>query len=253
LITIARRLPTSRKTSRSAHGSFKATRWSIVSAASPKQADSTRRRTAMEQLARDYWPPLYAFLRRRGNSPEAAEDLTQEFFARLIEKKVLGGVQRAKGRFRAFLLAALKNFELNQIDKRQAEKRGGGVKTISLDIAEAESRYGRMSPERSTPEAIFNRRWALAVLERVVFALQRDYVEKGQGKLFDALKPALTMDTPGAYGMIAVRLGMNEPAVRVAAHRLRQRYRRMLRDQIAQTVADESMVEDEIRELFSCL
>jgi RNA polymerase sigma factor (sigma-70 family) len=207
---------------------FEATRWSIVLAAGGETAGCDRR-SALEELARSYWPPLYAYLRRDGHQPARAEDLVQGFFARLIEKNDLRSIDRSKGKFRSFVLASLKHFVLNQREKERALKRGGGVKTLSFDAGEAESRYGLEPVDRRTPEDVFNRRWALTVLDAVMARLQQEHVERGQGQVFQLLKGALTGDAAEGYAALAARLGTSEGALRVAAHRMRKRYRELLR------------------------
>jgi RNA polymerase sigma-70 factor (ECF subfamily) len=207
----------------------------------------------MDELARIYWFPLYAYIRHKGNSPEHAEDLVQGFFARLLEKESLAAVDPAKGKFRSFLLASLQNYLANEWDKARAAKRGGGRALISLDAQDAESRYLTEPATNQTPERIFEKRWALAVLERVLQRLRAEYVAKGQAEVFAALEHLLTSSSKEGYFEIAGKLQMNEGAVRLAAHRLRQRYRSILRDEIGQTVAEPNMVDEEIRQLLECL
>jgi RNA polymerase sigma-70 factor (ECF subfamily) len=231
---------------------FEATRWSVVLAAG--RGDSTRAAAALEHLCGTYWYPLYAFVRRQGRSPEDAQDLTQAFFARLIAKRDLAGVDRAKGRFRSFLLAALKHFLANEWDKARALKRGGGVHVTSLDVGDAETRYLREPADPETPERVFERRWALTLLDEVLHGLRAEYQARGQGTLFEELKGTLA-GGGGAEGHAAAarRLGMNEGAVKVAAHRLRRRYRDRLRAEIATTVDAPSEIDDELRHLFAVL
>jgi DNA-directed RNA polymerase specialized sigma24 family protein len=231
---------------------FAETRWSIVAAARDAGAGSSYRR-AMEELARSYWPPLYAYLRRHGQSPEQAEDLTQAFFARLIEKNDLSAVDAAKGKFRSFVLAALKHFVANEHDKERAQKRGGGVRTVSLDIGVADSECGFDPVDPSTPEQVFNRQWALAVLNMVVDRLRGEYVQRDQLPLFESLHGTLTGEVTAGYATLAGRLGTTEGALQVAAHRMRKRYRQLLREEVAQTVSDPSLVDDELRDLLKCL
>ncbi len=232
---------------------FVATRWSIVLAAGGQDADSKRQR-ALEELAQIYWFPLYAYVRRQGQSPEAAEDLTQEFFARLIEKHSLRHVDPAKGRFRSFLLASLNHFLANEYDKAQTQKRGGRRNIVALDALDAEARYAVEPVDDMTPERLFEQRWAWAVLDEVLLRLREQYAAKGQGALFEALKGAL-MQRPaaGQYDEVAHKLGMTQNAVVVAAHRLRGRYRKLLRDEIAQTVAEPGLVDAEVTYLLGCL
>lgn len=233
-------------------GRFAATRWSVVLAAG--RDDSAGARDALEHLCRTYWYPLYAFVRRQGRSPEDAQDLTQAFFARLIAKRDLADVDRAKGRFRSFLLAAMKHFLANEWDKAHALKRGGGVQVTSLDAGDAETRYLREPADPETPERIFERRWALTLLEEVLKRLRGEYAGGGRARLFDQLKDALTGEKSAVgYEEIARRTGMSEGAVKVAAHRMRRRYRDLLRAEIANTVAEPGEVEAELRHLIGVL
>ncbi|MBI3861413.1 MAG: sigma-70 family RNA polymerase sigma factor [Planctomycetia bacterium] len=235
------------------HVEFVATRWSVVLAAGGRNADSRRQR-ALEDLARIYWFPLYAYVRRQGQSPQTAEDLTQAFFARLIEKHSLRRVDRSKGKFRSFLLASLKHFLSNEYDKTRTEKRGGRIKVLALDAASAEARYSIEPVDHMTPERVFEQRWAWAVLDQVLLRLRAQYDARGQGGVFEALKGAL-LERPadGQYAESACELGMTQGAVVVAAHRLRGRYRKLLRDEIAQTVADPQQIDEEVQYLLGCL
>lgn len=232
---------------------FAATRWSVVLAAGGLKADSLRQR-ALEELARTYWFPLYAYVRRQGESPHAAEDLTQEFFARLIEKHSLRQVDRSKGKFRSFLLASLKHFLANEHDKANAQKRGGRTKVIALDAVDAEARYAIEPVDDMTPERVFEQRWAWAVLDQVLLRLREQYDAKGQRPLFELLKGSL-MQRPaaGEYAEVARELGMAQGTVVVAAHRLRGSYRKLLRDEIAQTVSDPELIDEEVKYLLGCL
>jgi RNA polymerase sigma factor (sigma-70 family) len=235
------------------HEPFVATRWSVVLAAGGPDADSKRQR-ALEELAQIYWFPLYAFVRRQGQSPETAEDLTQEFFSRLIEKHSLRHVDPSKGKFRSFLLASLKHFLGNDYDKAQAQKRGGRRKVVALDALNAEARYAIEPVDEMTPERLFEQRWAWAVLDQVLLRLREQYTAKGQVALFEALKGALLQrPVAGQYADVAHKLGMNQGAVVVAAHRLRGRNRKLLRDEIAQTVAEPGLVDAEVTYLLGCL
>jgi RNA polymerase sigma-70 factor (ECF subfamily) len=231
---------------------FALTHWSVVLAAG--RDDSVRAHDALEKLCRAYWFPIYAFVRRRGHSPHDAQDLTQEFFARLLEKNYLAGVDRAKGRFRSFLLGAVKHFLANEWDKARAQKRGGGKSPVPIDFSSAETSFGVEPADQWTAEKIFDRRWALALLELVLRRLREEHVRDGKEKLFEQLKPTLTEASRSiSYAEIATRLGSSEGAVKVAVHRLRQRYRELLRAEIADTVASPADVEDEIRNLFAAL
>jgi len=232
---------------------FTPTHWSVVLAAAGR-ADSTHARDALEKLCRNYWLPIYVFVRRQGHNPHDAQDLTQEFFARLLEKNFLAGVHREKGRFRSFMLASVKHFLANEWDKATAQKRGGGQVPISIDAELGESSFGLEPVDTVTAEKIYERRWALALLEQVLRRLREEYTRDGKEKQFEQLKPTLTEASRSVrYAEIAVRLGTSEGAVKVAVHRLRQRYRELLRAEIADTVANTSEIDDEIRNLFAAL
>jgi RNA polymerase sigma-70 factor (ECF subfamily) len=233
-------------------GQFASTRWTqILAAAAPAHPDA---REALASLCRTYWPPLYAFVRRRGFGPADAEDLTQGFFARLLRLDSLAGVRRERGRFRSFLLAALRNYLADERDRAHAAKRGAGL-VVPIDAAEAESGYQREPADAAaTPDAAFDRAWALTLLQTVTTRLQQDHVAAGQGELFAALSFCLTGSRGGPpYAELAAKLGLSEPAVRVAVHRLRKRYRQLLREEIAQTVARPEDVDNELRELRQAL
>ncbi len=202
-------------------------------------------------MCENYWFPVYAFVRRAGHSAEDAQDLTQEFFVRLLDKHFLAAADRKKGRFRTFLLTAVKRFLANEYDRIQAKKRGGGQTILSLEGLEA--RYCREPADTLTPERIFERQWALSLLDQVLARLQAEMTADGKAALFDALKDHLTGSQSAGYATTAARLGMTEGAVKAAAHRLRQRYRELLREEIAQTVASPDEIEEEIRYLFTCL
>jgi len=239
-------------TTPSGGGQFASTRWTqILAAADPAHPDA---REALAALCRTYWPPLYAFVRRRGHSPADAEDLTQGFFSRLLRLDSLASVQRERGRFRSFLLASLQHYLADEHDRTGAAKRGAGL-VIPLTADEAESGYQREAADpAATPDAAFDRAWALALLDTVAVRLRDDYAAAGQGGLFEALSFCLTgsrSDLP--YAELAVKLGLTEPAVRVAVHRLRKRYRQFLREEIAQTVARPEDVDDELRSLRRAL
>ncbi len=230
---------------------FVTTRWSVVLSA--RQDHSPEASAALEGLCRAYWFPLYAFVRRRGHAPHDAEDLTQEFFHRLIERRYLHAVDHRKGRFRTFLLAALEHFLANEWRRSRAQRRGGGQTPISIDEA-AEQWYEAAVAAGGTPERIYERRWALAFLDRVIGRLRAEMVSAGRGVHFDVLKPALTGDRlAGGYAALAVRLETSEAAVKMAISRLRQRYGELLREEITETVADPAEVEDELRALLAAL
>jgi RNA polymerase sigma factor (sigma-70 family) len=231
---------------------FAATHWSVVLAA--RRSDPAQALGALEKLCHAYWHPIYAFVRRQGHPPHDAQDLTQEFFARLLEKNYLAAVDQAKGRFRSFLLASLKHFLANEWDKARAQKRGGGQALIPIDTAGAETSCGFDLADNLTAEKIFERRWALALLDQVLRRLREEYTRDGKERLFEQLKATLTGASRTApYAEIAARLDTSEGAVKVAAHRLRQRYRELLRAEIADTVAGPAEIDDEIRNLFAAL
>lgn len=231
---------------------FATTRWSLVLAAGRRSTAGSRR--ALAALCAAYWGPLYAYVRRRGFPADEAQDLTQEFFARLLEKQVLQHAARDRGRFRAFLLAALKNFISNfRRDARALKRRPhGGV--LSLDFAAAEERFSREPLDRLTPEKLFERRWACTLLEQTLGRLQAEYEKAGKGALFERLKPYLAAGpNTVSYAEAAAELGRSEGAVKVAVHRLRSRYRQLLRREVSQTVAGADDVEEELRSLFRAL
>ena len=207
--------------------------------------------SALEQLCRTYWFPLYAYVRRRGQSKANAEDLTQAFFARLLEKNFLAGLDGEKGKFRAFLLVALKHFLANEWDKARAQKRGGGEVPLSLDWQTADTKFQVAATNEPSPDRAFDREWALALLGRVIERLQAESEAEGKGKVFAQLKSFLMAGQgESAQAEVAKALGMEEGAVRVAIHRLRKRYRQLLRDEIANTLSDPKMVDEEMRALF---
>jgi RNA polymerase sigma factor (sigma-70 family) len=231
---------------------FVTTHWSLV--LSVGRSDSTHARDALEKLCRTYWPPIYAFVRRQGHSPHDAEDLTQAFFTRVLAKNYFADADRTRGRFRSFLLGSLKHFLANEWDKAKAQKRGSGQKAIPIDTANVETSCGFEPADNLTPERIFERRWALTLLDQVLRQLRKEYIRDGREKLFDQLKPTLTEASRTVrYAEIAARLETSEGAVKVAVHRLRQRYRELLRAEIADTVADPDEIKDEIGNLFAAL
>lgn len=234
----------------SAH-QFAATHWTVVLTA---RGDNTQSRVALEKLCQSYWPPIYAYVRRQGHTPHDAQDLTQEFFTRLLKKNYLADVDRSKGKFRSFLLASLKHFLANEWDKAHAQKRGGGKIIFSIDQKAAESSCGFDLPDHLTAEKIFERRWAMTLLEQTLARLRREYIGDGKEKLFEQLKSTLTGDRNSIpYAEMAIRLRTSEGNIKVAVHRLRQRYRELLRAEIAETVSNREEVEDELRNLFAAL
>lgn len=229
---------------------FETTHWSVVRAAA--NADSPRAEAALSQLCRGYWYPVYAYVRRRGHAPHDAQDLTQEFFARLLEKRWLEAVQEERGRFRWFLLSALKRFLANEWNRDHALKRGGGQPVVSLDETTAEGRYQHEIADPATPDKLFDQSWALTLLEGAQNRLRQEYESTGRGVVFDQLKIFLSGDrAPLTLAEAGLPLGMAEGAVKVAVHRLRHRYRECLREEIAQTVASPEEVDEEIRQLFA--
>jgi RNA polymerase sigma-70 factor (ECF subfamily) len=230
---------------------FATTHWSLVLAArdraEPGAAD------ALASLCALYWYPLYAYVRRRGHGADEAHDLTQEFFARLLEKDFLAAVDRGKGKFRSFLLAACKHFLANQRDHNRARKRGGGRPPLSLDAADAEDRYRAEPAAGLSAEKLFERRWALTLLAQVMTRLRADFESKGKGQVFDRLRGFLVGEKQGGYRRAAAELGLSEGAVKVAVHRLRQRYRELLHEEIGRTAQTAEEIAEEIRDLFAAL
>jgi len=209
---------------------------------------------ALERLCRSYWYPLYAHVRRRGHAPEEAQDLTQAFFERLLEKSFLRAADRNKGRFRSFLLTALDHFLANEWRRGQAQKRGRGRALFSLDDESSEERY-RLEPlHDETPERLFERRWALTVLERAMQRLQAECATSGKANHFEMLKPVIGGDRADLpHALIAERLGLTENALNLALLRLRRRYGELIREEIAETVAAPNEVDDELRHLMQCI
>jgi RNA polymerase sigma-70 factor (ECF subfamily) len=241
-------------TSSSSEGAraFPNTRWSLVLAATGKEAPESA--AALESLCRAYWYPLYAYVRRRGQSPQDAQDLTQEFFCRLLEKRWLDSADRAKGRLRAFLVVALKNFLSKEWRRASAQRRGGGHSQAPLDTALAESRYAAEAPAKLEPDAAFDREWALTLLDLTVNRLRAEFAAAGRPDDFEALKGCLLAERGGIdYAALAGRMGLNEGAARVAAHRLRRRFRQVYREEISQTLADSADLEGELRHLAAAL
>ena len=231
---------------------FVTTHWSVVLTAG--RSDTTRAHAALANLCQTYWYPLYAYVRRRGRSPEDAQDLTQAFFARLLERNWVGQADQQKGRFRSFLLSAMNHFLADEWDKARAQKRGGGVLPVPLQFDTAETRYGHEPADNVTPEQNYERRWALTLLDKVLGRLRSEYDQEGRTELFTALHPCLVGDrTAQPYGELAVKLGVSEGAVKSTVHRLRQRYRQLLHDEIAQTVANPGEVNEELHHLFAVL
>lgn len=228
---------------------FATTHWTVVLAAGRRSDPQAQ--LALEELCRTYWFPLYAYVRRRGHTKEDAEDLTQAFFARFLEKNYLAKLDSERGRFRAFLLASLKHFLANEWDKSQRQKRGGGVPLLSLDWQTADTQFQVAAAHERGPEQAFDREWALALLANVVKRLQAECVAEGKSAQFAELKVFLTTGKGEvSHAAAAQKLGLEEAAVRVAVHRLRKRYRVLLRAEIAHTLADPAQVDEELRALF---
>jgi len=233
-------------------GSFRTTHWTLVlEAAQPNGATAM---DAFAQLYLCYWRPLYAYVRRRGLSPADGEDILQDFFARLVSKEALSGVRREGGKFRSFLLQSLNNFLANEWDRAHTQKRGGGQRPLSLDTRDAEAHLALEVPEKETPESLYEKRWAFAVLDCASARLRAEYVEEGKAELFEQLRVYLLGDRGGPrYADVAARRGMSEGAVMVAVHRLRQRYGQVLREEIMRTVASPDEVDAELHHLMKVL
>jgi RNA polymerase sigma-70 factor (ECF subfamily) len=238
--------------SHEAPNDFRTTHWSVVLAAA--KHESPQRQSALATLCRSYWYPLYAFVRRQGRNPQEAEDLTQEFFARLLGRNSLASVRPENGRFRSFLLASLKNFLANDWNRSHAIKRGGEYEMVSWDNQSGEDRCLREPSHDASPEKLFDRNWALTVIESVLGRLQKEYVEAGKGRLFDLIQSHLSEEDGGdTYAAMALKLKLTEGAVKMAVARLRQNFRHRLRLEIAQTVGDAGEIDEELRHLFACL
>ncbi len=231
---------------------FVTTHWSVVLTAG--RSDTTHARAALEKLCQTYWYPLYAYVRRRGYNAADAEDLTQGFFARLLDRHSLASADPGRGRFRSFILTAMNHFLATEWEKARAEKRGGGRSILSLELAAAERRYDLEPADNSSPDKVFDKQWALALLTEVVSRLEDEYRREGKAALFTALKETLAGTRESQpYAVLAARLGMNEGAVKVAVHRLRKRYRELLQAEIANTVASPEEAEEEMKHLFRAL
>lgn len=232
-------------------GAFCTTMWMVVQVAG--QADSPRSSEALAQLCHAYWYPLYAYVRRQGYAAEQAQDLTQEFFCRLIEKNSIQAADPARGRFRSFLLASLRNFLANEWERARSQKRGGGAVNFSLDAINAEDQYQLEPADARTPETLYDQRWAYALLERVMTRLREEFTDAGKADRFEAFSSFLLDDNSASQAELAVQLGMTESAVKSAIHRMRQRYGELLREEVANTVSRQEDVEQEISELFESL
>ncbi|MDX1501309.1 MAG: sigma-70 family RNA polymerase sigma factor [Thermoanaerobaculia bacterium] len=231
---------------------FATTQWSVVLAA--RDGSDTAARRALEGLCEAYWLPLYVYARRRGFDVEGAADMTQAFFADLIERRALRGVDPEKGRFRSFLLVSFRNFLSHEWDRLETLKRGGGATTVSLDASEAERRFRDEPAAELTPEQAFERRWGLTVMERAMGRLESESRRGDDGpRVFEELRPYLTGADERSYREASDRLSMSEGAVKTAVYRLRKRYGGLLREEIADTVADPGQVDDELRHLLSVI
>ena len=237
---------------RAVNGWFKTTHWSVLQDASG--GDPAQAGAALATLCQAYWYPLYTYVRRLGHGPEDAKDLVQGFFAKLLEKEYIKSADREKGRFRTFLLTALQHYMAHEWNRANRQKRGGGRELLSLDAQDTENRYRSEPMENMTPERAFERRWALTLLEKIRDQLKEDYTATGKAAVFEQLEGCLSGASDGrTYFEIGDKLAMTEGAVKVAVHRLRRRYRELLRLEIANTVAGEEAVNDEIRHLFAAL
>jgi RNA polymerase sigma-70 factor (ECF subfamily) len=231
---------------------FTATHWSVVLAAG--QNSSPDAQAALEKLCSTYWYPLYSYVRRCGHAPEDAQDLTQDFFARLLAKEYLSHADPERGKFRSFLLTSLKRFLVNEWEKSRAQRRGGGQALFSWDANATESRFCAEPAEQTTPEKAFEKRWAVTLLEQVLVRLREEFAAQGKTEQFERLKLLLWGDKEGQpYAKVAAELGLSEGAFKVAVHRFRQRYRELLREEVAQTVADPAEVDEELRYLISVI
>jgi RNA polymerase sigma-70 factor (ECF subfamily) len=231
---------------------FTTTHWSVVVDAG--RGDSPEASLALDRLCRTYWYPIYVFVRRKGYGPEEAEDLTQEFFARLIRQRDLQAVRREKGRFRSYLLVSLKHFLINEWKRGQTQKRGGGQTMVPLDLTLAENLYSSEAADPRTPEHAFDQRWAVTLLETVLRRLEAEYAASGRASLFSRLRCQLPGESSSqSQEAIGIELGLSEGAVKQSVHRLRRRCRELLREEISQTLATRADVEDEFRHLIALL
>jgi DNA-directed RNA polymerase specialized sigma24 family protein len=231
---------------------FHTTSWTLIRAAAARPTPDSRQ--ALATLCQAYWQPVYAFIRRNGYDRDQSQDLSQEFFARLLEKNYLLDADRDRGRFRSFLLTAVKHFLANEWDRAHALKRGGGQTAVSIDMVEAEKWYAPAAVEESTPESIFERRWALSVLELVTVKLRAQFTAMGKAEEFDKLFMFLNRQPDTArYDEVAAQLGLSAAALRMAVHRMRKKYRKLLRAEIGATVSTPEETDEEIRFLLAIL
>ena len=233
-----------------ASAQFATTHWSVVLAAGERELPQAAQ--ALEKLCRTYWYPLYVYVRRQGNSPEDAQDLTQDFFSRLLEKNYLAKADRDRGKFRTFLLGSLKNFLVNEWKRAGRLKRGGGVEFVSIDANVAEDRYATEPSDESNPDAAYEQRWAVTLIEQVLAALRQEFNAADKARLFEELKGFIWGDkSTASYVEIAGHLNLTEGTVKVAVHRLRQRFRELLRAEVAHTVARPEDIDGELRHLIA--
>jgi RNA polymerase sigma-70 factor (ECF subfamily) len=230
---------------------FRTTSWSLVISAG--QQPTAAAAAAFANLCRIYWYPVYAFVRRRGYDVDDACDLTQEFFARVLEHNYLSTADPARGRFRSFLLTAVRHFLTNEWNREHAQKRGGGAARVSFDLESAEGRYSMEPADKHDPEKLYQRQWAIALLDEVLAALRQEYTKDGKSGQFDTLAPLLTGTDDIVYPEVARQWNCSEGAARVAVHRARKKYRALLRQMIAETVSDPAEIDDEIRFLISAM
>jgi len=231
---------------------FATTHWSVVLAA--REPDSALALEALEKLCRIYWYPIYAYLRRRGCGEQDAQDLTQGFFAQLLERRSIQGVEREKGKFRSFLLASLNYYMADERDRANAQMRGSGREIFSLDVQEAEQRYRLEPADERSPDRLFERRWAMALLDQVLARLGQEFADAGKRELFERLQAFLVEGTGDkTFAEVAQEVDMTEEAVKKAAQRMRRRYHQLFREEIAQTVASPAEVDEELRHLCAVL
>jgi len=231
---------------------FDTTSWSLVRAAADNPNAESRQ--ALATLCQTYWPPVYAFVRRNGYDREQSQDLTQGFFAQLLEKRFLVDADQQRGKFRSFLLTAVKHFLANEWDREHALKRGGGRTSVSIDIITAERWYEPSVVAEGTPESLFERRWALSLLEQTLARLRQEYADAGKSSQFENLSPFLNKESGDQrYEKLADELGVAAGALRMSVHRMRRRYRELLREEISQTVSTSEEIDEEIRFLVSTL
>ena len=231
---------------------FFTTHWTVVLTA--QESDSPAAAAALERLCQTYWPALYAYLRRGGRTPADASDLTQAFFARFLEKEFLKDVDRAKGKFRSFLLRTLNHFLADEWRHAHAQKRGGAQPALSINTDEWESQFGHELTNAQTPEKLFEKRWAMALFEQALTRLRDESVRAGKGHEFEQLKEFLSSPSnEGAYATAASTLGLSPRTIAVQVHRLRKRYGQLVREEVAQTVSNSAEVEEELRNLLDVL